>query len=232
MKNHKGMQGEEYHDETTSQLMKKDWLYARDMAIATATDMYNRGLTKQLCNRILEPFLYHKVICSSTEWENFFALRAHPQAEIHIQDLAYKMLEVYNTSIPKELKVNEWHIPFGDQIDESRLVGYTMDSSKEELDELKVKIATARCARISYNNFEGTDDYKKDFILHDSLSKSGHWSPFEHCAQAGSSFTGWRGNFFGFKQYRGQFEGENRKDNRVNLHVRNIQESSNDSARL
>ena len=34
--------------------------------------------------------------------------------EIHIQDLAFKMLEAYNESIPKLLKEGEWHIPFAE----------------------------------------------------------------------------------------------------------------------
>ena len=50
-----------------------------------------------------------------------------------------------------------------------------------------VKIATARCARVSYLNYEGTDDYLKDVKLHDRLAVMKHFSPFEHCAQAMTS---------------------------------------------
>jgi thymidylate synthase ThyX len=60
--------------------------------------------------------MWHTVICTGSEWENFFALRANDQAEIHIQDLAFKMLEAYNASEPKQLKAGEWHIPFGDSV--------------------------------------------------------------------------------------------------------------------
>jgi len=33
------------------------------------------GVTKQLCNRLLEPFMWHTVLITATEWENFFSLR-------------------------------------------------------------------------------------------------------------------------------------------------------------
>lgn len=230
MVNHKGMQGDTYvEDEEKIKSLQKDWLYARDKAVAAATDLYEKGLTKQICNRLLEPFMWHTVIATATEWENFFALRAHGQAEIHIQALAYEMLKAYNESTPKELKVGEWHIPFGDSFDQQRLEGLNDGpQSHAFIEELKVKIATARCARISYNNFEGTDNYSKDVALHDSLSKSGHWSPFEHCAKAGSSFTGYVGNFYGFKQYRKMFENENQSDKRVDIKVRRVEENLHD----
>lgn len=98
-------------------------------------------------------------------------------------------------------------------------------------------IATARCARVSYLNFEGKDDYEADIKLHDRLLESGHMSPFEHCAKVMSEreyeaasvicldheitellpnySIGWSGNFRGFIQYRKMITGENKIDNRV-----------------
>ncbi len=72
-KDHKGMQGTEYYQDDS--LPKAVWLEARNYAMTVATSMHNAKITKQLCNRLLEPFMYHKVIVSATEWENFFALR-------------------------------------------------------------------------------------------------------------------------------------------------------------
>jgi len=57
--------------------------------------------------------MYHTVIVTASEWQNFFALRAHEAAEIHIQRLAHKMLNVYNESDPNVLEPGDWHIPFG-----------------------------------------------------------------------------------------------------------------------
>lgn len=255
MKDHPGMQGKDYFtpEDTytgeyqvigaepfnTIKQIEISWLRARDAAIKEAKHLSELGVTKQFVNRLLEPFMWHTVIATGTDWENFFSLRAHEAAEIHIQDLAHKMLEAYNAGTPKQLQPGEWHIPFGDQIEVARIPGFNDTHYVGWLEEQKTKIATARCARISYNTFEGKDDYEADIKLHDRLASSGHWSPFEHCAKAMSddefkyylgntSFIresdtksrisrerGWCGNFRGFIQYRKLFNQENRTDARV-----------------
>jgi hypothetical protein len=76
-KEHKGMQGVEYiTDSDIIQQCEWDWLQARDFAVQQAESL-NRslGVTKQLCNRLLEPFMWHTVIISATEFSNFFELR-------------------------------------------------------------------------------------------------------------------------------------------------------------
>lgn len=258
MKEHTGMQGTDYfqdedrlqHSEKPApQALKERWIRAKNSAIYHATEFSRHGLTKQLCNRLLEPFMWHTVIVTASEWENFFALRAHPAAEIHIQDLAHKMLEAYNQSTPKQLYAGDWHVPFGDKVDYHRedfqqlyqhehLLHYGyLDNKPNEMSatviqKIMVKIATARCARVSYLNFEGKDDYLEDVKLHDRLLSMGHMSPMEHCARAMSfaeynGYTksetinpildlGWCGNFRGFIQYRKMLEGENKSDNRIN----------------
>lgn len=80
-KDHKGMQGTEYLE--NSHLIEEAtrlWLKARDNAVMSATllngSVGGKAVTKQLVNRLLEPFMYHKVLVSGTEWENFFSLRS------------------------------------------------------------------------------------------------------------------------------------------------------------
>ncbi len=220
MKEHKGMQGTEYFDECDNDTITKEWLRARDAAITSAQILSNIGVTKQICNRLIEPFIWHTAIVTASDWENFFALRAEEAAEIHIQELAYKMLGAYNTSTPKQLKAGEWHIPFGDNMDTLRLARMTSLNTidvqnpwSKRMQDAMVKISTARCARVSYLNFEGKDDYEADIKLHDNLLKSGHFSPTEHSAMAADD--AWYGNFKGWKQYRKFLENENRKDPRV-----------------
>ena len=225
-KEHKGMQGTEYYEGAEHEQCVIDWLNARDTAVKAALD-FKLPVTKQLRNRLLEVFMWHRVIITATEFENFFALRAHKDAEIHIADLAYKMLEQYNKSEPRKLKAGEFHIPFGDKIDENNkvfmelgdLAEYHGDSdlcNKEAIDSLKIQIAIARCARVSYFNYEGKDDYEADIKLCNRLFGSipRHLSPTEHVAMAmdNSDFIG---NFKGFKQYRKMFKDENLKDERV-----------------
>ncbi len=63
---------------------------------------------------------------------------------------------------------------------------YIGNDSLEAQNQIMLKIATARCARISYTVIgeEGkTANYENDIKLHDRLIESGHWSPFEHCAK-------------------------------------------------
>lgn len=80
-KDHKGMQGTEYFSEGESDTYKMAWLVSRDKAVEQAEFYSKCGLTKQLCNRLLEPFMWHTVIVTATDWENFFALRC-PQYEV------------------------------------------------------------------------------------------------------------------------------------------------------
>ena len=215
-KEHKGMQGTEYFsdDEATSLSLKSQWLDARNYAVHRAKQLNERGLTKQLCNRLLEPFMMHTIIATATEWENFIALRAHDQAEIHIQDAAYKILDALNNSKPALLKPGEWHIPFGDKIDGEKLADIYYSEQLESPIEAAIKIAIARCARVSYMNFEGKDDYAADIKLFNMLKESGHMSPFEHVAQA-LSYDKQSGNFIGFEQYRKTIEGESKSDDRL-----------------
>lgn len=215
---HSGMQGTTYiTDPEKIKDCEFSWLRARDYAKTQAVIMQEMGITKQITNRLLEPYLWHTAIVTSTDFENFFALRAHPDAEIHIAKLADIMLEEYNASTPKFLKDGEWHIPFGDNLDKKRVEKFAWIEHKElglSPIEVERKIATARCARVSYMNFDGKDDYLSDIELHDRLARVGHWSPFEHCAMAESKIK-YSGNFTGFIQYRKMFSGENKKDNRV-----------------
>lgn len=172
-KHHKGMQGKEYLSGEQKQIARMLWLQGRDNAVQAARNFYYlSGSTKQLANRMLEPYMWHTAIVSGTDFENFFALRAHEDAEIHFGELAHKALHVYNESKPKLLKKGDWHIPFGDKIDEQKLLVLAKElygDKNFDIQELKVKVATARCARVSYFNFEGKDDYTADLKLCDRL---------------------------------------------------------------
>ena len=305
-KDHKGMQGTEYftnenmfiwdsdkHINKNGVLFidsfKEDWLDARDSVIKYAKNLHNgrrqsegheyyknSKLTKQLCNRLLEPFMWHTVLVTATEYDNFFELRCpkyewnnkvfksrknvknyaidknqwnveldnlqwllinKSQAEIHIQALAESMWDVMNESTPKKLQPGEWHIPFGDKIS-SNITDWFSDIKNQaywlgrDMTPLFLKVATARCARLSYMTFDGEINYQKDIQLHDKLLQDKHMSPFEHCARAMSDDeysefykgevspmdlyyigrckptknSGWCNNFKGFIQYRYMIE--------------------------
>lgn len=160
------------------------WLNARNFAVAQARFFAEAGYHKQIANRLLEPFAHINVVLTATEWDNFFKLRLHADAEPHIQALAQAMKEAMDGSKPKMLSASEWHLP------------YVTAEDKGSLSDLKY-ISVARCARVSYKTHDGKPtDPAKDLALGHQLATSGHWSPFEHQAhpQQGRSanFRGWR----------------------------------------
>lgn len=226
-KDHPGMQGKELVDAVTALQAVNIWLQARNQMADYANCLNkNLGVTKQLANRLLEPFMYHTALITATEWENFFALRAHEHAEIHFQDIADRMLKAMNESQPVKLRAGMWHIPFGDKFKLNDLyahlgldTGSSLNEKEgEEITELMVKLATVRCARISYLNHGKETTINEDLVLHDRLAASGHWSAFEHCARVvniARNADVWSGNFRGFEQYRKTFANENRKDSRL-----------------
>nr|CAA9268729.1 Thymidylate synthase ThyX [uncultured Armatimonadetes bacterium] len=156
-------------------------------------------LHKQVPNRMLEPWMWITVIVSATEWGNFFALRCHPDAQPEIQKIAYLMRDAYRESTPSAVADGDWHLPY-------------LQEDEAGLDlETKKAVSVARCARVSYLTHAGVREIGKDLELFDRLrsgSGSGHWSPFEHVAQAASEPVR-SGNFVGWLQYRKQFPAEN-----------------------
>ena len=75
-KEHKGMQGTEYFtDKEDIQRLEDLWVLQSKEAIKSAQSLNNLQTTKQLCNRLLEPFMWHTVLITGTEFSNFFELR-------------------------------------------------------------------------------------------------------------------------------------------------------------
>ncbi len=128
--------------------------------------------TKGLTNRLLEPFMWHTIIVTATEWDNFFNLRTDENAQGEIRTIAKMMKESYDASTPKLLKEGELHLPFI-QKEERKWA--------KKHPELAVKAVTARCARVSYLTHDRSIiDLEADFRTADRLSRNGHMSPFEH----------------------------------------------------
>lgn len=104
---HKGMQGNTYMKGKDKTLAISQWLYARDEAIKTATELHRVGVTKQLCNRILEPFLMHKVLLTATEFDNFFDLRCpkyEMQTSYGVQYYKSKKEYLKNVGLPDKVE--------------------------------------------------------------------------------------------------------------------------------
>src|SRR5699024_10159703 len=71
------------------------WLFARDRAVEAASILYVFDVTKQLCNRLLEPFMWTTMLITGpgSGWDNFFYLRC-PQyvspVDIHFKHRSKK----------------------------------------------------------------------------------------------------------------------------------------------
>lgn len=153
----------------------------------------SRRMHKSLINRLLEPFMFHTVVVSSTEWENFFIQRCTPDAQPEIRVAAEMMRDVVSSSRPELVGPAEWHTPFV-QPDERKLPILN-----------RMKLSVARSARVSYLNHDGTRVLEKDYELFDKLTNSGHWSPFEHVAMPQNRMSDApipKGNFSGWQQLR------------------------------
>jgi len=76
-KAHSGMQGTEYFEGENVESLKQDWLRAREQAISSAKFLTETGVTKQLANRLLEPFMWTTMLITGPKsgWDNFFNLR-------------------------------------------------------------------------------------------------------------------------------------------------------------
>ena len=198
-KNQKGMSAQTEVTEDEIKQASEVWLQAKNDAIRHARHLVEIGIHKQVVNRLLEPFSTITVICSGTEYQNFFEQRCHPDAQPEIQVLANKMKAAYEDSQPKILAEGEWHLPLIKQVDIDEI---------SDISEL-VKVAVGRCARVSYLNHDGDRSLADDVKLHDRLlsSKPAHLSPFEHIAIALPNSEK-RANFTGFEAYRFQLENE------------------------
>ena len=222
----KGMQGGDELTEEFLNLSKSTWLVARDKAIDGADLLNEFGLHKSLVNRLIEPFTWHTVIVTATEWDNFFHQRCHPDAQPEMKAAADAMQLAYYSVDPRQYRPychGTWHVPYTDEQTVNDIKArFDMDNHLTHLEYLK-KISVARCARVSYLTQDGVRDIQADLELFDRLKGSGHWSPFEHVATPIQA-TQWSGNFRGWRQFRKEFQGENRQNFVPNLeelaHVR------------
>lgn len=181
-KNQAGMQASTEIDNIDG--AKLLWLAARDSAINHAIVMRDMGLHKQIVNRVLEPFQLIKTIVTATELNNWFWLRAHPDAQPEIKELAEKMQDAYENSTPAELFEDEWHVPYVNT-QRSRHTGeffYIDENDKYITSDEARMISASCCAQVSYRKNDGS--LEKAHVVFDRLINSVpvHASPVEHIA--------------------------------------------------
>lgn len=191
-KNQKGMQAEEELTEDQIMDAKFIWDNAANSAAVYAEQLRRGQVHKQIVNRILEPYTHIRVVVTATNWVNFYGLRDHEDAQPEIRILAQQMKLAHENSKPQVLKQGEWHLPYITAADAASAYNHckysriTRDEpTTGEIVGLLLKVSAARCARASYNNFEGKPStIDEDLGLFAKLVEDQpiHASPTEHQA--------------------------------------------------
>jgi thymidylate synthase ThyX len=195
-RNRKGMQATEELTPAEVAACEARWLEARDNAVRTAKALMATGAHKQVAGRVLEPFAHVNVVVTGTSFANFFAQRCHEDAQPDMQVLAVKMARAYRDSTPRRLDEGRWHLPFVTEEERAGNDDYFAGFAW-------AKVATARCARVSYKTFDGRAPHVADDVrLYGELLAGRHMSPFEHAAIASDDPRLRSGNFVGWHQYR------------------------------
>lgn len=164
------------------------WLEAAEDAATHAERLGSMEVHKQTAARILEPFLWQTNVISSTEWDNMFRQRIHPDAQPEFKILAEKIKEALDNSVPNFINLGEWHLPY---ISRTEKEAYDVESLK--------KISVARVARTSYGRGKAWNP-EKDLSLENRLFTADpkHYAPYEMVATptfmpiVEGNFSGWR----------------------------------------
>ena len=182
-KNQSGMQAKEELLAPQLNEVQGMWYDAAKEAAYIAKKMSRCNAHKQIVNRILEPFQLMKTVLTATEFDNFFWLRCHEDAQPEIKDLADKMHKAVSESKEQSrivhLEPGDWHVPY-----------YASGSWKHDYDmeyygtplEDALAISSSCCAQVSYRLLD--DSIEKARKVYQRLVESTpvHASPFEHQA--------------------------------------------------
>jgi thymidylate synthase ThyX len=200
-----GMQGGAALSMPLQQQARKEWESAARDAVRHVKALLEIGVHKSVTNRLLEPFMMHTVCVTSTAYQNFFGLRANPDAQPEIRVAAEMMLAAYHASTPRKVGIGQWHLPYV-SIEEQQEVRDWHDTNlvdfERHTNEMLVSISSARVARTSYLTQDGKRDFGLDVGLYDRLTSAEpmHASPLgqvatpdpdnQHQVEVTSMFTG------------------------------------------
>lgn len=205
-----GMQGGDALDAESAKAAEEFWLRARDTAAHDAKLLADMGVHKSVTNRLLEPFMWHTVVVTSTEWDNFFEQRCSPLAQPEIQAVAYEMRDAIKNSTPRVLAELEFHKPYIDASDYDLIPD---GPGPDDIETVLVKMSAARCCRVSREAQGGGRSLEDDMKTYTRLMEPGegppHWSPLEHPCRPRTDSDGPQvGNLIGWVQLRHIVSGE------------------------
>lgn len=218
-KNQAGMQDAGEYEGSDS--IRDLWKEASRSACSFAAVMNDMQAHKQVINRILEPYQFIRVCVTSTNWNNWFNLRNHPDADPTIHALAETMEKAMEESEPYRLMPDQWHIPFvKEQVSIYEQQFFDEDDNEISLEQA-LRISASCAAQTSYRKLDNSLEKAEDIYKKLIESKPCHSSPVEHCGKAISKMKSpmdyfnlagvthidrngvpWSGNFHGFVQHR------------------------------
>ena len=225
-KNQPGMKANEDVGSAVATEAEQIWNRAKDDALHWADALAHKlAIHKQIANRITEPWMTMKTVISGTEWNNFFHLRNHADAQPEIKALAEAMTVAYTTHLPVPLKPGDWHLPYitiAEYVPTGELQYLNNNFDPISLEEAKI-VSASCCAQVSYRKNDDSFDKAKKIYDQLILSEPVHASPIEHQAtpmdvnsmcrfepdtwQPGVTHVSansdlWSGNLRGWIQYR------------------------------
>ena len=142
-------------------------VYQSDTPDPSALDVH-----KQNANRLIEPYMWHEALLTSTMWDNFVHLRTDlSTAQPEIAALALLIKKAREESTPDTSWV---HLPFASQ----------RPDKTEHFNSLRdtLLLSATQCAQISYKDKSRATACTATTALGERLLALGHMSPFEHIA--------------------------------------------------
>lgn len=209
-KAHSGMQGTEYHEGIVGNEAK--WLKARNVAIEQAEWLDKFGVTKQLCNRLLEPFMWTTMLITGSKegWDNFFELRCPRYYGVYKSQKELLVTNVEERIKPFSERPNESQAEIHIQVLAEKIYDAVNKSTPEKLEsgqwhipfedkinelypgltlEDQIKVSVGMAANTSYTVVgDGSIiNLEKATRIHDKCKELNHSSVFEHCARSMSN---------------------------------------------
>lgn len=244
-KQHKGMQGTEYiTDEKEIESCVNLWLDGRDSALSVIDEFIDLvGVTKQVLNRIIEPWMWVTQLCTGTResFEHLFEQRC-PIYNVENLKFISKRDAIFLFPSLKDLTDLEWlqrnsgqaEIHFMDLAEKmyDALNESTPDVLKEgewhipfqeeiwkgkQAEKLEdvIKMSCAMTARVSYTTINDNEvlTLEKAKKIYDKCVKSGHFSVVGHCAKC-MSYEEYESWYKGFMKTTYYFD-ENGRQHRI-----------------
>lgn len=172
--NTRGMQAKDTWEGSQAEQARRIWEDAKADAVRHARRFMELGVHKQVGNRVVENYGWTRQVITSTQWANFFTLRTHDDAHPAFRRIARMMYVAISRSTPKKLGYGDWHLPFVNDADRGQIAEICGDGDwfpekaepirkmflehggRTTADLFACILSAVRCARTSYNRFDGT----------------------------------------------------------------------------